>query len=147
MSCQSQLNATWLTPSSGMSSRMALVKTDVSEERAASIIKGTRIGALRMLAVSSNGRTATKKYVIPKRRILQVLHGVTSQKTAIFIATAVKTSNLTQCSKFWEGDLNAASCLIILHSQHDIYLNHMSPPPPSRYLVAAVTRFLLPDEP
>jgi hypothetical protein len=31
----------------------------------------------------------------PKRRFLQESHGVTSQKTAFFIITAVKTSNLT----------------------------------------------------
>jgi hypothetical protein len=30
-----------------------------------------------------------------KRRFLQEPHGVTSQKTAFFIVTAVKTSNLT----------------------------------------------------
>jgi hypothetical protein len=46
--------------------RVALVGTDVSEECIASIIKVTRIGELG-----------------------------TSQKTAIFIVTAVKTSNLT----------------------------------------------------
>jgi hypothetical protein len=33
----------------------------------------------------------------PKRRFTQELHGATSQKTAFFIVTAVKTSNLTQC--------------------------------------------------
>jgi hypothetical protein len=35
--------------------------------------------------------------VPPKRRFLQEAHGVTSQKTAFFIVTAVKTSNLTKC--------------------------------------------------
>jgi hypothetical protein len=37
-----------------------------------------------------------KWYVPPKRHFTQDLHGATSQKTAIFIATAVKTSNLTR---------------------------------------------------
>jgi hypothetical protein len=34
-------------------------------------------------------------YVPPKRRLTPHLHGATSQKTALFIVTAVKTSNLT----------------------------------------------------
>jgi hypothetical protein len=46
--------------STGMSRRVALVRTDVSEER----------------------------------RFLQEPHGVTTQKTAFFIVTAVKNSNL-----------------------------------------------------
>jgi hypothetical protein len=37
-------------------------------------------------------------YVLSKRRFTQDLRGVTSQKTAFFIVTAVKTSNLTKCS-------------------------------------------------
>jgi hypothetical protein len=53
--------------------RVALVRTDVSEERGAPIIRVTRIGDL--------GTT-----------FLQEPHGVTS---SFFIATAVKTSDLT----------------------------------------------------
>jgi hypothetical protein len=42
----------------GMLSRVALVKTDVSEERSASFIRMTRIGELgTTLAVTSNRRT------------------------------------------------------------------------------------------
>jgi hypothetical protein len=45
-------------PSSGMLRRVALVKTDVSEELSASIIRVTRIGELgTSLAVTSNGCT------------------------------------------------------------------------------------------
>jgi hypothetical protein len=40
--------------SSGLLRRVVLVRTDVSEERFASIIKVTRIGALGILAVTSN---------------------------------------------------------------------------------------------
>jgi hypothetical protein len=40
-------------PSSGMLRRVALVRTDVSEEPSASIIRVTRIGALGTLAVTS----------------------------------------------------------------------------------------------
>jgi hypothetical protein len=43
--------------SSGMLRRVALVRTDVSEELIASIIRVTRIGELRTLAVTSNRRT------------------------------------------------------------------------------------------
>jgi hypothetical protein len=43
--------------SSGMFRRVALVRTDVSEERSASFISVTRIGELGTLAVTSNRRT------------------------------------------------------------------------------------------
>jgi hypothetical protein len=65
--------------SSGMLRRVALVRTDVSEKLIASIIRVTRISEL--------GTT------------LAVTSGVTSQKTAFFIVTAVKTSNLTRLWK------------------------------------------------
>jgi hypothetical protein len=63
--------------STEMLRRVALVKSDVSEELSASIIKVTKIGELGT-----------------KRQFLQGLHGVTSHKTLFFIVTAVKTSNL-----------------------------------------------------
>jgi hypothetical protein len=45
-------------PSSGILHRVALVKTDVSEELSASVIRVTRIGELgTTLAVTRNGRT------------------------------------------------------------------------------------------
>jgi hypothetical protein len=44
-------------PSSGMLGRVALVRTDVSEELSASIIRMTRIGKLDTLAVTSIQRT------------------------------------------------------------------------------------------
>jgi hypothetical protein len=48
-----------------------------------------------------------KRYVPPKRRFIQDVHGATSQKTAFFIATAVKTSNLPDMIltglKFWNA--------------------------------------------
>jgi hypothetical protein len=37
-----------------------------------------------------------RSYIPPKRLFLQEPHGVTSQKTAFFIVTAVKTSDLTR---------------------------------------------------
>jgi hypothetical protein len=76
--------------SSGMLRRVALVRTDVSEELSASFIRVTRIGELgTMLALTSNRRT------LRRSRFLQEPHGVTSQKTPFFIVTAEKTSNLT----------------------------------------------------
>jgi hypothetical protein len=46
----------------GMLSRMVLVRTDVSEERSAFVIRVTRIGELRTtLVVTSNRRTLRRK--------------------------------------------------------------------------------------
>jgi hypothetical protein len=78
--------------SSGMLRRVALVRTNVSGELSPFIIRVTRIGELGTLAVTSNRRTL--------RRFFQEPHGVTSQKTASFIVTAVKTSNLTPPKMF-----------------------------------------------
>jgi hypothetical protein len=65
-----------------MSRRVALVRTDISEELSASFIRLTRIGELgTTLAVTSNRS-------MPRRNI-------SSQKTPFFIVTAMKTSNLT----------------------------------------------------
>jgi hypothetical protein len=75
--------------SSGMLHRVALVRTDGSEELSAAFIRATKIGELgTMLAATSNRRS-------PKHWFLQEPHGVTSQKTPFFIVTAVKTSTLT----------------------------------------------------
>jgi hypothetical protein len=71
--------------SSGMLRRVALVKTDVSEEPSASFIRVTRISEL-----------GTTLAATPKCRFLQEPQGVTSQKTTFFLVTAVKTSNLTE---------------------------------------------------
>jgi hypothetical protein len=88
-----ELEMPWRMPSSGMLRRVDLVRTDVSEERSSSNIKGTRIGELgTALAITSNRRSQRaspwwwRRYVPPKRRLLQEPHGVTSQKTAFFIS-------------------------------------------------------------
>jgi hypothetical protein len=59
---------------------MALVRTDVSEERIASFIGVTGINGIKV-----------SYYYQPHHW----LHGVASQKTAFFIVTAVKNSNIT----------------------------------------------------
>jgi DNA-binding TFAR19-related protein (PDSD5 family) len=48
--------------SSGTLRRVALVRTDVSEKLSASLIRVTRIGELRMLAVISNRRASVASY-------------------------------------------------------------------------------------
>jgi hypothetical protein len=71
--------------SSGMLRRVAVVRTDISEERSASIITVTRIGEL-----GTSLKNGVFWVVTPcgscKNR---------TQKTPFFIVTAVKTSNLT----------------------------------------------------
>jgi hypothetical protein len=49
-------------PFSGMLHRVALVKTDVSEELSASIIRVTRMGDLGISAVTSNRRTLRRYF-------------------------------------------------------------------------------------
>jgi hypothetical protein len=62
---------------SGMLCRASLVRTDVSEELGASIIRVTKIGELgATLAVTSNRRKL--------QRGLEEPHGATSQNTAFF---------------------------------------------------------------
>jgi hypothetical protein len=66
-------------PSSGMSCRVALVITDVSEKISSSIIRVTRIGEPRITLVVSS----SCEYP-PKCRFLQEPHGLTYHKTAFF---------------------------------------------------------------
>jgi hypothetical protein len=69
--------------SSGMLRRVALVRTDVSEEISASFIRATRIGELgTKLAVTSNRRTAS---VVPSSPILVTLmiEALSSSETSV----------------------------------------------------------------
>jgi hypothetical protein len=83
--------------------RVALVRTDVSEEPSASFIRVTRIGEIGRLLVAASVVPSSPILVTlmkealgsPKRRYLQEPHGLTFQKTPFFIVTGVKTSNLT----------------------------------------------------
>jgi hypothetical protein len=107
--------------SSGMLGRVALVRTDVSEEVSAAFIRVTRICEIGTTpAVTSHRHTLRRNSVrrllvtanvVPSLPILVTLmkeavsssktsvltepHGVTFQKTSYFIVTVVKTSNLT----------------------------------------------------
>jgi hypothetical protein len=83
--------------SSGLLRRVALVRTDVSEESV--FLRSVRRLLVTACVVPSSPIFVTlmkKAPGPPKRRFLQEPHGVTTQKTQFFIVTAVKTSNLTQ---------------------------------------------------
>jgi hypothetical protein len=103
--------------------RVAVVRTDVSEELSSSFIRVTRIGELgTTIAVTSNRRTdlvffrsvrrllVTARVVLTSQilvtlmkeglsssetSVLQEPHGVTLQSTPFFIVNAEKTSNIT----------------------------------------------------
>jgi hypothetical protein len=84
--------------SSGMLRLVALVRTDVSEERIASIIRLTRIGELgTTIAISikrNRLRSSTMAMRSSETSLLKKRHGVTAQKKEFFIVAVVKTSNL-----------------------------------------------------
>jgi hypothetical protein len=81
-----------------MLDRVALVRTDVSEELSVSFIRVTRIGELgTTLAATSNRHSALRRLLVAASDVpsfLQESHDVTSKKTPFFIVTAVKSSNL-----------------------------------------------------
>jgi hypothetical protein len=98
-------------PSCGMLRRVDLIRTGVSEERSVSIIRWTIMGELgTTLAVTKNRGTLREILVVPRSpilvtlmmealrptetRLLQETRGVRSQKTAFFVVTAARTSNL-----------------------------------------------------
>jgi hypothetical protein len=89
--------------SSGMLSRVALVRTDISVEVSASVIRVTRIGEIGTLAVTSNRhsghRVLVPARVVPSSPIPVTLmkealrHGATSQKTP-FLSIAIGSALL-----------------------------------------------------
>jgi hypothetical protein len=77
--------------SSGMLRRVALVRTDVSEERCASIIRVTRIGELDLVFLRSVRRLLVTASVVPSSPIL-----VTLMKEAL---RSSQTSVLTRATR------------------------------------------------
>jgi hypothetical protein len=100
---------------------VAHVRSEVSEERIGSIIVFL-CSVLRLLVTANVVPNSPilalwrwRLYVPPKRQFLQEQLCVTSQKTAFFVVTAVKTSNLT-CKYFIYSDFFTytwVSCLLI----------------------------------
>jgi hypothetical protein len=98
----SKINRFWRMPYSGMWRHVDLVLTDVSEERIVYIFRVEKSASSHLLTLVPLSRIFLlwrwRWYVSPKRRFTQGLYGATSQKTAFFIVTAVKTSSV---NRFW----------------------------------------------
>jgi hypothetical protein len=64
---------------------VALVRTDVSEELGASIIRVTRIGELGTLAITSNRRTLVTAHIVPSSLILVplIIEAPSSSETSV----------------------------------------------------------------
>jgi hypothetical protein len=77
--------------SPGMLGCVYFVRTDVSDELSASFIRVRRIGELGTTLAVANNRSTLKRNTV----FLQEPHCVTPQKTAFFLFTAVKTSDIT----------------------------------------------------
>jgi hypothetical protein len=73
--------------------------TDVSEARITSILKAENQPSKK--PECSRRLPKWRWYVPPKRRFTYELHGVISQKMAIFITAVVRTSNSTLFPLFW----------------------------------------------
>jgi hypothetical protein len=76
--------------SSWMLRRVALVRTGVSEERSASIIRVTRIGELGMLAVTNNQctlRRSIKQFLRSLRRVLVTANVVPTSQILVTMMT------------------------------------------------------------
>jgi hypothetical protein len=102
-------------PSSGILRLVALVRTDISDERITSIVRVTIIGEVETMLVATSNRvfllTVLRLLVIAnvvpsspilvtlmmevlrssETSVLQEPHCITSQKTTFFIVTAVET--------------------------------------------------------
>jgi hypothetical protein len=79
--------------SSGMLPRVALVRTDVSEERSTSIIRVTRIGKLRTTLASTNNRPTLRKNSV--RRLLVTANVVPSSPIFVTLMKEVLSSSNT----------------------------------------------------
>jgi hypothetical protein len=80
-------------PSTGMWRSVALVRTDVSEERIASIIEVTRICELRTLAVTSNRRTQWRITICTVRQFLVNVNVFPSSSILVTLMMEVLSSS------------------------------------------------------
>jgi hypothetical protein len=81
--------------------RVALVRTDISEELSASFIRVTGIGELETtLAVPSSPILVTLMKEGLSSSLLQEPHGVTSQKTPFFTCVLVKNYGVPMFTHF-----------------------------------------------
>jgi hypothetical protein len=74
-----------------MLGRVALVRTDVSEELSASFIRVTRIGALGMLVVTSNQLKVTAN-VVPSslNLVILMIEALISSETSVLTRTTLR---------------------------------------------------------
>jgi hypothetical protein len=101
--------------SSGMLRRVALVRTDVSEELSASFIRVTRILCISSQLASVVSYSWWMRRSFPRNcRVLQDPHGVTSQKTPFFkvlhISTCLQIFNLWVNS--WKSNVSFLEVLV-----------------------------------
>jgi hypothetical protein len=83
--------------SSGMLRRVALVRTDVSEELSASFIRETRICELGTLAVTSNRRTLRiTANVVPSSLILGTVIMDALRSSETYVPTTVTRRNIPE---------------------------------------------------
>jgi hypothetical protein len=87
---------------SGIWGRVDLVWTDVSVERIASIFKVEKSSSEEPAWAGGCSLQPRRR----KRRFTQDLHDATSQETAFFILTVVKTSNLKKGNCIYKGKEN-----------------------------------------
>jgi hypothetical protein len=83
--------------------------------------------------------------VSEERRFTQALHGATSQKTAFFIVTAVKTSNLTHKAHFPIADLSSNKCPIVAHvgSRGNVFTESLTSNGSMRHNILSVPEIIL----
>jgi hypothetical protein len=73
----------------------------------------------RKICEQENQHEQVAADIPPKHRFTQELHGATSQKTAFFIVTAAKTSNLTQDDILWDSSEQSGKSALSLEKESE----------------------------